>query len=597
MTGRGDPGIASLLREGRFASLPPEAHDRLAAEATRESIPAGELLFSAGDPTGACYVVETGSFEVLAEPDARVLRVLSRGAALGELGVLAGASRSASVRARRDATVIRIDAAQFTDLLEHPAFAAAQIRALATELQASRPMESGTRDAARLIAVVPGSDGAPSTAVAARLAELLAGRVRCTVISPEPGAEADDPFELPRRLAARVAEAERAADLVLLDAGGDGGGEAWTAACTRQGDRLVVVVDAPEAAPPEVPIEQGVPIDIVFCGARPTLRALGRWLDALAPRAHWFASAGPRFTGLEREARSLAGRSVALVLSGGGARAFSAIGIVDELRQAGVVPDRLGGTSAGAYVGGLVARGLGTDQMIELVRAEFVQRNPLGDLTVPIVAVTRGQRAQAMVRSSFGDLHAEQLEARFFAVSVDILTGDEVVLHRGPLHTIVGASMSVPGVLPPVPYRDWMLLDGGIVNNFPVEEMLSVADGPVVAIDVSAGYRRRSRPSTSASGRPASLEPVGRRMRRLVTGSEQPLPGIRDVLGASMDLRGVIASSIQPAAVTELLIRPDASDIGIFEWDRIEEAIARGRVAARAAIEADPERVAAMAAG
>jgi len=601
MTRGSDPAIAALLREGGFSALAQEARDRLAELATLEAIPAGEWLFRAGEMTDACYVVETGSFEVVTEAtehdqEGGVLRVLSRGATLGELGVLAGTPRSASVRARRDATVVRIDAARFAELLDHPAFAAAQIKSLAAELQASRAIEPGALDTARLVTVVPAAANLSSGEVVARLAELIGASARCTVIGPEAEEDqvAEDAFEIRRRLATRVAEAERSADIVLLDAepadGDPESGEAWTAACARQGDRVVVVADS-DAEPPQLPVADGVLVDVVFCGPRPPLPLLQRWLDALSPRAHWFVSDPPRFDGLEREARALLGRSTALVLSGGGARAFAAIGVVMELRAAGIAIDRFGGTSGGAYVGGLAARGMEPEAMRDLVREQFVERNPLGDLTVPVVAVTRGQNARAMVRASFGDLQAEELETRLFAVSVDLLTGDEVVLDRGPLYMIIGASMSVPGMLPPLPYRDWLLLDGGVVNNFPVDEMLAVADGPVIAVDVSAGYRPRE--TRTRSARPG-LEPAGRGLRRLVTGHEQVLPGIREVLGASMDMRGVIASAVQPLAA-DLLIRPPVTDMGIFEWERLDDVIESGREAARAALEANPELVAGLA--
>ena len=82
-------------------------------------------------------------------------------------------------------------------------------------------------------------------------------------------------------------------------------------------------------------------------------------------------------------ARRLCGRSVGIVLSGGGARAFSHIGVLEELLAAGVEIDRVAGVSMGAFVGALFAMGLDADEMDARCFEEWVQRRPLSDYTRP----------------------------------------------------------------------------------------------------------------------------------------------------------------------------------------------------------------------
>ena len=86
------------------------------------------------------------------------------------------------------------------------------------------------------------------------------------------------------------------------------------------------------------------------------------------------------------------GKSVGVVLSGGGARAFSHIGVLEELLGAGVTVDRVLGVSMGAYVGALFAMGLDIDEIDARCFEEFVQRRPLGDYTIPRYSLIRGER-------------------------------------------------------------------------------------------------------------------------------------------------------------------------------------------------------------
>src|SRR3954447_17859455 len=100
-----------------FAGLPPGAVDELAGRAERRELVAGEWLLREGEVSDCLYLVRSGRPEVVREPTRAVLRSLGPGAALGELGVLADAPRSASVRARRDSVVLRVGGDAFLGLL------------------------------------------------------------------------------------------------------------------------------------------------------------------------------------------------------------------------------------------------------------------------------------------------------------------------------------------------------------------------------------------------------------------------------------------------------------------------------------------------
>jgi len=586
-----------------FAALPAQARDELAAGAAIEEVAAGETLFEAGEPADALYVVDTGSFEVIADVDGepRTLRTLSRGAVAGELGALAGAPRSATVRARRDATAVRVDAERLRVMMAaDPELSNAVIRSLAAQLQASAPLRPAGSQRPRVIAVLPGSPGAPGRQVMRAIAELMR-RSGDEVDELEPEVPRDTALETRRHLARIVSSHERAADAVLVAAeaapGIGGDAAAWAEACVLEADRVVVVLEVGAAAPPAL---EGVVTDLVVVGGSPPLERLKEWLRALAPRSHWSVADPSRTDELAPLARSLAGRSPAVVLSGGGARGFAHVGMLEELDAAGITVDRYAGTSMGAFVGALAAHGMSPGEIHERLREEFVSRNPLGDMTVPVIAMSRGGRGLEMVERAFGELEFEQLERPYFCVSVDITAGEEVVHDTGWLAGAVGASMSIPGFLPPVPLGDRRLVDGGMLNNFPVDHMLPRADGPVIGCDVFAGFESSAKDAAGPwipwsgggggiTGLAAKVPGIGfqvleRGVRRALSPFDERLPTLPEVLGRVVTLPGR-HSSERNGELADFLVRPHVSDVGVFEFERLDELVERGRTATRAALE------------
>jgi hypothetical protein len=134
--------------------------------------------------------------------------------------------------------------------------------------------------------------------------------------------------------------------------------------------------------------------DLVAVDVAPGSGVLGAWAAELAPTAVHAVRTGAGFGGdVERVARRLGGRSLGIVLSGGGARAFCHIGVLEELDAAGIVIDRVAGVSMGAYVGGMYAMGMDGDEMDAHCYDEWVRRRPLA--TTP----SRGTRSSAATAS------------------------------------------------------------------------------------------------------------------------------------------------------------------------------------------------------
>jgi len=207
---------------------------------------------------------------------------------------------------------------------------------------------------------------------------------------------------------------------------------------------------------------------------------------------------------------------VGLVLSGGGARGLAHVGVLQALEELRVPVDAIAGTSMGAVVGGLYASGMTAAEIDELMRGldwgaafrdrparntlnfrrkqddrEFLVRFPLGiqggSFKVPR-GLIQGQRLTQILRVETMPVAAvedfDELPTPFRAVAADLETGERVVLERGDLTAAMRASMSAPGVFAPVEIDGRLLVDGGIVENLPVDVAKAMGVDVVIAVDV-----------------------------------------------------------------------------------------------------------------
>jgi predicted acylesterase/phospholipase RssA len=338
----------------------------------------------------------------------------------------------------------------------------------------------------------------------------------------------------------------------------------WADFCLAQADRILVIGSrAAGASRPHPPELRGC--DLLTWDVPPGSGALAEWATALQPVETHAVRGASVGADVARLARRLAGRSVGIVLSGGGARAFAHLGVLDELHASGVVVDRVGGTSMGAFIGALYAMGLDPAEIDARCHDEWVRRRPLRDVVIPRHALIRGDRVRAMLARTFGDVAIEELPRGLYTAATDLRRGELVVTRSGKVAEAVGPSMAIP-VLAPATVRDGrMLVDGSLTDNLPVATMAALGEGPIIAVDCKASIPRRPR------GHAPSL---GAAFSRVVT------------LASANTTR----SARQHA---DLTITPRDPGIGLLEFSQIDAAKEAGREAARRALGASPLRAAA----
>jgi lysophospholipid hydrolase len=180
------------------------------------------------------------------------------------------------------------------------------------------------------------------------------------------------------------------------------------------------------------------------------------------------------------------------VLGGGGAKGFAHIGILQALEEYGFPFDMVGGTSIGAFIGGLYCEDQSSDKLKERVRPWSKRMasklDKLFDLTYPITAMFKGGALNRLIREMFGEKRIEDLWLPYFCVTTDLNTSKPRVHQSGMIWPYVRASMSLAGYMPPLcdPDDGHLLLDGGYVNNLPADVMRTHGAKTIVAVDVGA---------------------------------------------------------------------------------------------------------------
>jgi predicted acylesterase/phospholipase RssA len=353
--------------------------------------------------------------------------------------------------------------------------------------------------------------------------------------------------------------------------------DAWTERCVRQAD--VVLMLAPFGEPQEVHADEhrlargdgnGERRELVLLhppGACPPAET-GRWLASRDVARHHHIR-WDRDEDFRRLARFLTGEAIGLVLGGGGARGFAHLGVIRALREAGIPIDAVGGTSQGAIVAASVAMDW-DDDTIERLHRGFTLRNPIGDYAlVPLVALVKGKRLDAALQRSFGACGVEDTWRSFFCMSSNLTLARPEVHRRGPLWKALRASVSIPGILPPVVIGEHLHVDGALLDNLPVDAMRGSGAGRIVAVDLTVNHEIRM----IRGELPSAIDFL---RERLLSGAAHPTsPGLGSII-----FKSVMMTSVQRTrelrADVDLYLAPEPAEIGFLEWGALGRAVELG---------------------
>lgn len=247
-----------------------------------------------------------------------------------------------------------------------------------------------------------------------------------------------------------------------------------------------------------------------------------------------------------------------LVLSAGSLRGAAHVGVISVLENAGFPLDVVAGTSMGAVLGSLYAGGRPVKRLWEIAATLSVNSgNNLNSVRLLSLILSdkllSSKKTEEFVTLELKGMRFEQLPKPFACVAMDIYTGEAVIFREGEVGPAVRASMNLPGIFEPVAYRHRYLVDGGVVNYIPVDAAKLLGGEWILASITENDYR--------------SVKPKS----------------VLDNLEQVIDIRGAFLAREQ-RKLADFLIEPPVGDIGMYQADRVREALTKGVIAAHASL-------------
>ncbi len=269
--------------------------------------------------------------------------------------------------------------------------------------------------------------------------------------------------------------------------------------------------------------------------------------------------------------------NISLVLSGGGARSFAQIGVLKALEEANIRPSAISGTSTGAILGALYAAGHRADKLFDIASgvdySTFLKRGGKGGLIghAGIEAVLRPHLPERF----------EALEIPLAVTSVDIQSAELLIFRQGPLLSAICASNAFPGLFEPVRFEGRYLMDGGILDNVPVDVGQMMNNDPLLVIDTVPSPRRKL---DFGDGDDGGENPgLVKRLLAPLQGDGPSLPLLIEVLEKAYTITQSRLIELRSAMFPpDAVLRPDLpEDFGVQDFGRLEEAHGLGYRAAR----------------
>ncbi|MFK8082437.1 MAG: cyclic nucleotide-binding domain-containing protein [Granulosicoccus sp.] len=493
-----------------FGDLSHITMNALLAKTSVRHFHSGQTLFEEGDEPDGLYVIVSGKLIVEAVNslgETRRIAEVEGPETVGELALLAGTQRTATVIAARESTIAILGRADFDVLIAPNADMLMRLSRLVVRRHVANARQETPTASDRNFVVMPMDadlplrrfvlqlkNGMRETGSAATLNsrsfDTLYGRTGASLT------DFDDAFN--SAIAEWLDDKENRFDAMIYVADKDW--STWTRRCVNRADRILLVGSAKTDNSAELrDVEHHLntlfdgarvrpKIDLVLLHSPDTIspHSTARWLEPRELDAYYHARLNDT-RHFARLARRLTNSAKGLVLSGGGARGYAHLGVQRLFEEQGIELDYIGGSSMGALLGASMAMGHSYHHIRQL-SATFANKSALFDYTLPLASLMKSAKLSRFCRSVYKEQRIEDLWTPFFCVSSNLADGQEVVHDRGPLWKIVRTTVSLPGVFSPVPTANGdLLIDGAVLNTFPVDIMKERLGGKgyIIGVNVS----------------------------------------------------------------------------------------------------------------
>ncbi len=473
-----------------FGELEDDVLEFIQERASWQTLQTGEVLFEQGARGTDIAIVITGRLQI--RVNEKHVADIHHGEMVGEMALLTDEPRSATVKAIRQTTIVRLLRADFEALIHlHPDILMQITRVIIHRQHITQ--KGRTHENLRSInfAILFLDEIKFDFIIALTQALSTTGTValfdaeRFNKYYGQSGAAQIDFDSYVSLLLNRwLTELEIQNNYVLFAA--DETWTNWTERCLQNADRVLLVGDSikdTDLREIEGQLAERFPElrqDLILLHPPDTLQPTGtqHWLEP-RPITNYYHIRRGDDAHVMRVARSLSGNAYGLVFSGGGANGLSHMGVIRALQETNTPIDMIGGTSMGALIGAGLAMGEDFADMQTMAGKVSDPKNVL-DWTIPLVSFVSTRKVTNLLKSLFGDVRIEDLWVPYFCVSSNLTTFEPTYHQRGLLWRAIRASTAIPVAMSPIKIENELHIDGSIMNNFPVDKMNELIEGGFV---------------------------------------------------------------------------------------------------------------------
>ena len=548
----------------------------------------GDILFHEGDEADGVYLIISGRLCAKVATDDgsdKVVGELGPSDFVGEYALLTDDPRSATVYATRNTSIVKMSLKLLDKhIITNPTLMRHIARTVILRQKEMMRAGPAVKNKHLSVTVIPHDSITDVRAFTDELAMLLKQYGDTLVIDSEDFDEyfgqqgvAESPMNTPIQpvISSHLNELEGRYRYVFFIAGDAQSN--WTKRATGQSDRLLVIAQA-DADPGVSEVEkisdkQAIPLrmDLVLLHAEGTNepKATSTWLSQRKLTTHYHVRRGDPVH-MARLARRLTGHAIGMVCSGGGARGYAQMGVYKAMSDLDIPIDYIAGTSMGAIISSAIACGFSYEACEEL--ATWTTKLGVTDFTLPLASVAASANVTRICKHSYGERMIEDLWVPYFCISSNLTKAERVVHQTGLLWRAVRSSMAIPGVFLPIVEKGDVLVDGGVMDNYPVKLMSQLAEtkrligvnvNPYIERSVSFDY------DTSLSGWRIllnRLNPFSKRLRA---------PSVMGTI-----LRSMFVNSMKKTKITEsyleLNIKPDIRKFTMNDYSKWREIARTG---------------------
>lgn len=533
---------------------------------------AGEYVFEQGQPGNSFYIVLSGRFRALQDTDEGIyiLGDISAGEPIGEVSLFTREPHSASVIALRKSSVLKLEDGEYHELVQaFPAFASALTRFVIERMRRNalhKKMDAAPKNIA-VVNLQHGNDVSAYTSAIEQQLLSMGFQIRiwdASSYSEENYKATFDNMEKQAGLNFLVCDAQH---------------PEWASQCIAYCD-LVIVASGFHESSDLYPIEKQLDLYSKHFLNKKIYLLLLHEADAPVPvnTRRWFSNRhfdlhihlrSGHAADIRRFCRIVTHQATGLVLGGGGARGFAHAGVLKALLEAGVEIDFVGGTSAGAIYGATFTHSdFDLQRIFSLCQQAAERKLTSNDFTFPFVSLMSGKKFRRFLDMMYGETYLEDLWVNTFTVSTNFSDATLKVHETGLTRQQVEASMAIPGVFPPVIINKQLHIDGGVLDNLPVEAMYKKPVRHVIAVSLST----EEHASVDLKEVPSSWQLFWSKIRR--SGNAE-IPGLSSILVNSITINSRHKQEAVKPHVS-LYLELDLRGYKFLDWAHWKELIDKG---------------------